>query len=96
MPSSDTWFKKGTSGNPRGARPDPLLPALKRKLTATQAADLVDMLIARAMDGDLRALEMAWDRIAGKVVAREETGSPGAFSPGFEIRLVRVDGDEPA
>ncbi len=87
-------FKPGQSGNPRGRAPDPLLRALKKKLTASEAADLTDVLFEKARDGDMKALEMIWDRIAGKPVAREERGGPGAFSKGFEIRLIRVGNDE--
>lgn len=91
MPKADTQFKPGVSGNPAGRPKDPLLAALKRKMTPQQAADLMGVLLAKALEGDMRALEMVWDRLAGKVVAREEHGAPGAFSRGFEIRLIRVD-----
>jgi hypothetical protein len=89
-------FRHGQSGNPKGKAPDPLLKALRKKLTAGEAAKLTDVLLEKAGDGDMKALEMIWDRIAGKAVARQEQGEPGAFSRGFEIRLVRVgnDGDD--
>jgi hypothetical protein len=73
---------------------DPLLRALKKKLTVSEATELMAVLLEKAHDGDMKALEMIWDRIAGKPVAREERGGPGAFSRGFEIRLVRVGDDE--
>ena len=91
-------FKPGQSGNPRGKAPDPLLRALRKRLTTKQADELTTVLLDRARDGDMKALEMIWDRIAGKAVARQEQGGPGEFSRGFEIRLIRVgddgDGDE--
>lgn len=88
-------FQPGQSGNPGGRPKDTLLAALKKKLTREQAEELVGVLVTRALAGDMKALEMIWDRMAGKVVGREEIGGPGAFAKGFEIRLVRVDdGDE--
>lgn len=87
-------WRKGESGNPRGARPDPLLHALRKKITAKQAAGLAAILLERALDGDMKALEMIWDRTAGKPVARQEQGEPGAFAEGFEIRLIRVSDDD--
>lgn len=90
-------WQSGQSGNPKGKAPDPLLRQLRKKLTASEAGELVEILLSKARDGDLKALEMIWDRIAGKPVAREEQGGPGAFTRGFEIRLIRVDDDaEPA
>ena len=86
-------WPKGVSGNPRGRRPDPLLHELRKRMSTKQAAQLVDVLLERAMAGDMRALEMIWDRMSGKPVARQETGEPGAFAKGFEIRLVRADTD---
>ena len=91
-------FRPGQSGNPRGKVPDPLLKALRKRLTVAEAAKLTDVLLEKAEDGDMKALEMIWDRVAGKAVARQEQGGPGDFARGFEIRLVRVDehGDETA
>ena len=88
-------FPPGQSGNPNGRARDPLLAALRRRLTPEQAVELMEVLVTRAAAGDMKAMEMIWDRMAGKVVGREEVGGPGAFSKGFEIRLVRVDdGDQ--
>jgi Family of unknown function (DUF5681) len=89
-------WRAGESGNPRGARPDPLLHALRRKMTAKQAQQLMAVLLERALDGDMKAMEMIWDRMAGKPIARQEQGEPGDFSRGFEIRLVRAGDDDGA
>jgi hypothetical protein len=60
-------------------------------MTAKQATALMAVLLERALDGDMKAMEMIWDRVAGKPIARQEQGGPGDFSRGFEIRLIRVD-----
>ena len=92
-------FMRGQSGNPGGRPKDPLLHALRRKLTVKQANALMDVLVNEALNGDLKAFEMIWDRMAGKPIQRAEQGGPGDFSRGFEIRLIRVgtdDGDDDA
>jgi len=83
-------FEPGRSGNPGGRPKDPLLHALRKKLTAKQANALMGVLVEQALRGDMKALEMIWDRVAGKPVARAEQGGPGDFARGFEIRLIRV------
>lgn len=94
MARADSQFRPGASGNPGGRPKDPLLHALRRKMTAKQANELTAILLARALDGDLKAIEMIWDRVGGKPVARQEQGEPGAFREGFEIRLIRAGGDD--
>jgi hypothetical protein len=86
-------WAKGESGNPGGRRKDPLLQALRSKVTPAMAQDLMGVLLERANAGDMKAMEMLWDRMAGKAIARNEQGEPGAFSHGYEIRLVRVEDD---
>lgn len=87
-------FVRGQSGNPGGRPRDPLLHALRKKLTAKQAGALMDVLVKQALSGDMKSMEMIWDRVAGKPIAREEQGRPGDFSRGFEIRLVHVSDDD--
>ena len=64
---------------------------------------MVERLVSIALSGkraeSLRAMQVILAYTDGLPIARTETGEPGAFSQGFEIRLLRVgdDGDdEPA
>jgi hypothetical protein len=85
-----TRFKPGQVANPRGRPPDRLLAELKRRMTAEQAKRLVTELLTQAEAGDLKALEMVWDRLGGRPVARNEQGEPGAFERQvIELEVVR-------
>lgn len=78
-------FQPGQSGNPEGAKPNkPFASALKRNLARRavegNADDLdkaADVLIAKAIDGDLQALKELADRLDGRP-AQAITGDPDA------------------
>lgn len=72
-------FQKGQSGNPGGRRPAVLSRAVLAKMTDEQAEQIASELIAKAVEGDLHAISMLWERIEGKVPNRNENGEPGAF-----------------
>jgi hypothetical protein len=72
-------FVKGVSGNPGGRRTPLFTQALQGKLTAARAERIAEQVLALAEAGDLEAIKLAWDRLEGKAVAREEQGGPGAF-----------------
>ena len=80
----------------RGGRPKALLTqAITDTLTVEDASAIISRVIADAKAGDLQAVQMLWDRMEGKAVARQEQGGPGEFT-GLEdvpteelIRLVR-------
>jgi hypothetical protein len=79
-PSPATRFRPGRSGTPGGTARDPLTGALREQLTDEALDAIVGALIALARAGSLEAIEMIWDRLEGKVAARQETGDPGAFN----------------
>lgn len=109
MPREDTQFRPGVSGNP-GGRPstrhltDLLAIELgKPAARSGQSRDqrMIQRLVSIALEGKrseaLRAMQLILAYRDGLPIARTETGEPGAFDRGFEIRLVRVDDDhEPA
>jgi hypothetical protein len=79
-PSPATRFKPGHAGNPGGRLRDPLTRALRAALTDEDLTAIVETVIAFAKAGKIEYVQMIWDRIEGKVVARQEAGDPGAFT----------------
>jgi hypothetical protein len=61
-------------------QPDLILAALRERMTEEAVGALADVALAKALAGDIRFFELLWDRLAGKVVARQEQGDPGAFT----------------
>lgn len=99
-------FEPGQSGNPNG-RPKRrhLADMLGEELAKPSRRDgrsrdqrLVERLVTIALEGKraeaLRAMQLIFAYRDGLPIARTETGEPGAFERGFEIRLVRVDDDD--
>lgn len=68
MPSEDTQWKPGQSGNPNGRpKKKPFKDALL-KLIAEQGLDMAaNALLQKALEGDVPALKELADRIDGKV-----------------------------
>lgn len=70
-------FKKGQSGNPGGRPPSKLNKLLSEYLRSkdgdkTREQKLAEKIYELALDGDMRAATLIWDRMEGKV--REEQG----------------------
>jgi hypothetical protein len=96
-------FKPGQSGNPGGrARSRHVTDLLSDALAQPSARSgqrkdkrLVRRLVDIALNGKrsdaLRAMQLIFAYIDGLPIARTETGEPGAFASGFEIRLVHVE-----
>lgn len=97
MPSEDTQFKPGKSGNP-GGRPKGsinLITILRRKLSegdGKRAEQIIDNLLDQAADADPRALgfiKEVLDRHEGAVSKRQEIEVTGG-----QIKVVKLAGDE--
>jgi hypothetical protein len=77
-PSPATRFSKDRQPENR-RRPDPLLSAVKAKLSEDDAVAIAERVISDAKAGNLQAVAMLWDRLEGKAIARQEQGEPGEF-----------------
>lgn len=79
-------FAKGDPRINRGGRPRQLLTkAIADTMTEADAKSIVAVVIKQAKGGDLQAVQMLWDRMEGKAIARKEQGEPGEFT-GLEDR----------
>lgn len=77
-PSPATRFSKDRQPENK-RRPDPLLAALKGKMTPQRADVIAEALLLKAEAGDVPSIAMVWERTAGKVPNRNENGQPGDF-----------------
>jgi hypothetical protein len=69
----------GQSGNPSGKPKQFLTQALREVMTPEKAEKLADKIMTMALNGDMKAIEMIYNRIDGSVVGRNEQGKPGEF-----------------
>ena len=109
MPSSDTQFKKGQSGNPAGRpKKSKSLSDMLRHILDSDTASLVIanpdgkertvdlkasenfnyviavVMIQKALEGNLRAVQMIWDRMEGKPAQALEIYKPPKPPDPFE------------
>lgn len=79
-PSPATRWKPGQSGNPRGPTPkgERLTDFLRAALEINgRRAKLADVVAKRALQGDIKFIELIFDRIDGAVAKPLELGGPG-------------------
>ncbi len=70
--------------NRRGRPKAILTQALMAMMGDGDADAIIKRVVALAKSGDLQAVQMLWDRIEGKPVARNEDGKPGDFDSDLE------------
>jgi len=88
-PSPATRFSSERQPENR-RKPDPILAALKAKLTPERAAIIAEALLSKMETGDIQAINTGWDRTAGKVPNKNENGDPGAF----DLDLTDIDSEK--
>ncbi len=72
-------WKPGQSGNPSGKPKQFLTQALRQVMTEETAAELAEKIMTMALNGDMKAIEMIYNRIDGSIIGRNEMGKPGEF-----------------
>lgn len=77
-PSPATRFSSERQPENR-RKPDPILAALKAKLTPERADAIAEALLVKMESADIAALNSGWERLAGKVPNKNEDGRPGDF-----------------
>lgn len=81
FPNPDTMFKPGQSGNPAGRPRNIIGDALRSRLDRLGddgrplAEHLAEALVQRALEGDIAAFKIIFDRVDGKVVAASQDDS---------------------
>jgi hypothetical protein len=74
-------FEKGDARiNRGGRRPHILTAALTEALTPARATQIVEQMLALAEAGESWAVQIVWDRLEGKAIARTESREPGDFT----------------
>lgn len=72
MHKSDTQFKPGRSGNPRGRTPGSGKIAKLRAMLEPHAEDLVQQAVAMALSGDTAALRMCLERLVPAIKVKDD------------------------
>ena len=91
-----TPWKKGQSGNPKGRpRHDKCITDLLKlkgdeikKDGRTKLQAVIETLYARAQEGDLKAIDMIFDRVEGKPAQKLEV-EQDILPTGFDIGLIK-------
>jgi len=90
-----TPWKPGQSGNPSGRPAQKPLSALLRKAGEDGAyKEIVDALLTRAREGDVKAITVILDRIEGKVSDRMILEASGIDLDSLLKRKAGVDNDD--